>query len=93
MDNKLIQGLYCSKGNQEWKVLRIGVKIETFMDELIRLKSKASAKGFVNIDICTSPKDKTKMYAILDDYVPEKKPQVTSAEHSPDREKETDLPF
>ena len=44
MDNKLIQGLYCSKGNQEWKVLRIGVKIETFMDELIFVHQKIKQK-------------------------------------------------
>lgn len=90
MESKLIQGLYCSKGNQEWKKLRIGVKVATFAQELVRLKDQVSEAGFINIDVCLS-KDGQKLYAVLDDYKPEKQPQVSAAAHSPDRD--TDLPF
>ena len=90
MKSKLIQGLYCSKPNVEWKKMRIGLKVETFAKELVRLKDKVSDQGFLNIDICLS-KDGQKLYAILDDYQREKTEQVSSSQHSPDRE--TDLPF
>ena len=90
MDNKLINGFFVKKGNVDWKVATIGVKVETFAQELIKLKDHAAEKkGFINIDICVS-KNGQSMYAILDDYVP-KKEQVTSFQHSPDRE--SDLPF
>lgn len=85
MESKLISGLYCSKGNTDWKQLRIGVNIEQFQQQLIKLAPKAR-KGFINIDVCWS-KDGTKLYAVLDDYVPRE--EVTSSEQSPDR----DLPF
>lgn len=92
MDNKLINGLYPKKGNQDWKVVSLGIKVETFKQELARLESHAKEKnGFINIDVCLS-KDKTKMYTILDDYIAEKKEQVTASQHSPDRE-DVDLPF
>ena len=92
MENKLINGLFIKKGNVDWKVASIGVRVETFAQELIRLKEHAaSKKGFINIDICVS-KDGQKLYAILDDYVPDKSKQVTSSQHSPDREA-ADLPF
>tara|TARA_R100000541_G_scaffold46631_1_gene53740 strand:+ start:259 stop:528 length:270 start_codon:yes stop_codon:yes gene_type:complete len=89
MESKLIQGLYCSTGNQEWKKVRIGLKVETFAKELVRLKDQVSEAGFLNIDICVS-KDGQKLYAILDDFKPEKQTQVSSADHSPDR---NGLPF
>jgi len=85
MDSKFISGLYCSKGNQDWKQLRIGINIEQLQQELIRLKPKAE-KGFINVDVCWS-KDGTKLYAVLDDY--KAKEKVTSSQQNPDR----DLPF
>ena len=90
MKSKLIQGLYYKKGNIEWKKVSIGIKIETFAQELVRLKEQVSDKGFLNIDICVS-KDGQKYYAILDDFKPVKQTQVSAANHSPDRE--SDLPF
>jgi len=90
MKSKWIQGLYCKKGNIEWKKVSIGIKIETFAQELVRLKEQVSDKGFLNIDICVS-KDGQKYYAILDDFKPVKQTQVSAANHSPDRE--SDLPF
>jgi len=89
MDAKFINGLYCRKGNVEWKQAQISIKVEDFAKELIRLKDVAAEnKGFVNIDICTS-KDGSKMYAVLNDFklVPQEK--VSASDHSPDR----DLPF
>ena len=82
MDNKLINGLYIKKGNQDWKVCSIGIKLETFRKELARFEEHAKSKnGFINVDIRYS-KDGQKMFAILDDFVAEKKPQVTSSQHS-----------
>ena len=55
MDSKLIDGLYCKKGNVEWKNVSIGLNVETFAKELIRLKDVAAQnRGYLNIDICTS---------------------------------------
>lgn len=90
MENKLVQGLYCKAGNQEWKKVSIGVNVEAFAKELIRLKPFVTERGFINIDVCTS-RDGTKLYAQVNDYNPNaKKEQVKSNDHSPDRE---DLPF
>tara|TARA_R110000822_G_scaffold18606_9_gene61395 strand:- start:395 stop:664 length:270 start_codon:yes stop_codon:yes gene_type:complete len=84
MDSKLINGLFPKKGNQEWKVVSIGVRVEEFAKELIRLKDHAAEKkGFINIDVCMS-KDGTKMYTILDDFIPNRE-KVTASDHSPDR--------
>jgi hypothetical protein len=88
MDNKkdnFINGLYCNKGNQDWKPVRLGINVEQFQEELIKLKPKAN-KGFINIDVCWS-KDGNKLYAVLDDYIAKEK--VTSSQQNPDR----DLPF
>lgn len=89
MDAKFINGLYCRKGNVEWKQAQISIKVEDFAKELIRLKEVAAEnKGFINIDICTS-KDGSKMYAVLNDFKPVPQEKVSSSDHSPDR----DLPF
>ena len=86
MDSKLINGLYCKKGNVEWKNVSIGLNVETFAKELIRLKDVAAEnRGYLNIDICTS-KDGQKLYAILNDFKPIAKEQVSATEHSPDRD-------
>ncbi len=94
MDGKLINGLYCKKGNVEWKNVSIGLKVDSFAQELIRLKDVAADNnGFINIDICTS-KDGTKMYAVLNDFKPVPQDSVSAANHSPDRtESKVDLPF
>ena len=91
MESKLINGLYCKKGNVEWKNVSIGLNVGTFAKELMRLKDVAAEnKGFLNIDICTS-KDGQKLYAVLNDFKPVKQEQVNASQHSPDRN--TDLPF
>tara|TARA_R110001606_G_C15214458_1_gene633277 strand:+ start:44 stop:319 length:276 start_codon:yes stop_codon:yes gene_type:complete len=91
MESKLINGLYCKKGNVEWKNVSIGLKVDTFAQELIRLKEVAADNnGFLNIDVCTS-KDGQKLYAVLNDFKPVKQEQVNSSQHSPDRD--SDLPF
>jgi hypothetical protein len=90
MESKLISGLYCSKPNVEWKKVSLGVKVDAFIKQLNDLKSQVSDSGFINIDVCVS-KDGQKLYAVLNDYKPEKQPQVSASQHSPDRE--TDLPF
>lgn len=91
MDSKLINGLYCKEGNVEWKKVSIGVRVDVFAKELIRLKEvAANNNGYLNIDICTS-KDGQKLYAVLNDFKPIPKEQVTATEHSPDREES--LPF
>ena len=89
MKSKLISGLYCNKPNVEWKKVNIGINVEQFAKELVRLKDQVTDSGFINIDICVS-KDGQKLYAMLNDFKPEKQPQVSAANHSPDRE---DLPF
>ena len=89
MEGKFINGLYCRKGNVEWKQAQISIKVEDFAKELIRLKDVAAEnKGFVNIDICTS-KDGSKMYAVLNDFKPVPQEKVSASDHSPYR----DLPF
>ena len=89
MEGKFINGLYCRKGNVEWKQAQISIKVEDFAKELIRLKEVAAEnKGFINIDICTS-KDGSKMYAVLNDFKPVPQGKVNASDHSPDR----DLPF
>tara|TARA_B100001059_G_C17749743_1_gene536447 strand:+ start:102 stop:371 length:270 start_codon:yes stop_codon:yes gene_type:complete len=89
MEGKFINGLYCRKGNVEWKQAQISIKVEDFAKELIRLKEVAAEnKGFINIDICTS-KDGSKMYAVLNDFKPVPQEKVNASDHSPDR----DLPF
>lgn len=90
MENKLIEGLYCKAGKVEWKRVSIGIDVEKFSKELIRLKPKITDRGFLNVDICES-RDGTRLYAQINDYNPNAvKKQVQSKEHSPDRE---DLPF
>ena len=89
MEGKFINGLYCRKGNVEWKQAQISIKVEDFAKEIIGLKDVAAEnKGFVNIDICTS-KDGSKMYAVLNDFKPVPQEKVSASDHSPDR----DLPF
>lgn len=91
MESKLINGLYCKKGNVEWKNVSIGLNVETFAKELMRLKEVAAGNnGYLNIDICTS-KDGQKLYAVLNDFKPIAREQVSSVEHSPDRN--DDMPF
>lgn len=93
MENNLINGLYCKKGNVEWKNVTIGLNVEAFAKELIRLKDVAAEnRGFLNIDICTS-KDGQKLYAVLNDFKPVPQESVSAAKHSPDRESTADLPF
>ena len=89
MDDKLINGLYCKKGRQNWISLEIGIDVKKFSEELIRLKDKVSDRGFINIDVCVS-RDKQKLYTILNDFQSNNKEEVKSKDHSPDRE---DLPF
>jgi len=89
MESKLINGMYFSKGNQEWKKMRIGLKVKDFANELVRLKDHVSEAGFINIDVCVS-KDGQKLYAILDDFKPLEKTQVSASQQSPDRDS---LPF
>lgn len=90
MENKLVEGLYCKTGKVEWKKVSIGIDVEKFAKELIRLKPKITERGFLNIDICES-RDGTKLYAQVNDYNPNaQQKQVKSTDHSPDRE---DLPF
>lgn len=94
MENNLISGLYCKKGNVEWKPVTIGINVETFAKELIRLKDIAAEnRGFLNVDICVS-KDGQKHYAVLNDFKPVPQDSVSAAKHSPDREEsKVDLPF
>ena len=90
MKSKLISGLYCSKPNVEWKKVRLGVKVDEFIKDLQSRKEYVTSQGFLNIDICVS-KDGQKLYATLDTYEFEREKQVTSNDHSPDRDQ--DLPF
>jgi len=84
MENKLANGFYTKKGNQQWKIVTIGVKIDDAIKELQAMKQYANDNGFCDMDICTS-KDGSKVYPTWNLFAVEKK-QVTSAQHSPDRD-------
>ena len=58
--------------------------LKLLIEELNKLKPKA-IKGFINLSLCESKAGK--QYFKLNDYKPK---EVTTADHSPDRD---DLPF
>jgi hypothetical protein len=86
MDNKIkfISGLYPKPAKVDWVKSDVSVNIELLIEELNKLKPKA-IKGFINLSLCESKAGK--QYFKLNDYKPK---EVTTADHSPDRD---DLPF
>lgn len=85
MENtKLAKGFYTKKGNVDWKVATVGVKIDDAIKELQSMKQYANENGFLDMDICIS-KDGQKIYPSWNLYHAQKE-QVTSAQHSPDRD-------
>ncbi len=89
MENtKLAKGFYTKKGNKEWKIAVVGVKIDEAIKELQKYKEFANENGFLDLEICLS-KDGQKIYPSWNLYHI-KKDKITSADHSPDRD---DFPF
>lgn len=89
MENtRLAKGFYTKKGNQNWKLATVGVKIDDAIKELQAMKKYANDNGFCDMDICVS-KDGAKVYPSWNLYHYQKE-QVSSADHSPDRD---NVPF
>lgn len=88
MENKIkfISGLYPKPTKTDWVLSNISVKKNEFLEELKNLKEDEN--GWVMIDLCQSKNGK--QYFKENNFKPERK-EVTSQEHSPDRE--DDLPF
>ncbi len=81
---KFISGLYPKPAKVDWVKSDVSVNIELLIEELKKLKPRAT-KGFINLSLCESKAGK--QYFKLNDYKPK---EVTTADHSPDRD---DLPF
>tara|TARA_R100001129_G_scaffold134197_3_gene95498 strand:+ start:193 stop:450 length:258 start_codon:yes stop_codon:yes gene_type:complete len=81
---KFISGLYPKPAKVDWVKSDVSVNIELLIEELNKLKPRAT-KGFINLSLCESKAGK--QYFKLNDYKPK---EVTTADHSPDRD---DLPF
>ena len=81
---KFISGLYPKPAKVDWVKNDVSVNIELLIEELKKLKPRAT-KGFINLSLCESKAGK--QYFKLNDYKPK---EVTTADHSPDRD---DLPF
>ena len=81
---KFISGLYPKLAKVDWVKSDVSVNIELLIEELKKLKPRAT-KGFINLSLCESKAGK--QYFKLNDYKPK---EVTTADHSPDRD---DLPF
>ena len=87
-----VNGLYVYKNQVDWKPFTLSVKVDEVIKSLQDLKGKAK-DGFVKIDIMQKYDDNTKFFTQLNTYQP--KPEVTSAQHSPNRVAVNDsgLPF
>ena len=81
---KFISGLYPKPAKVDWVKSDVSVNIELLIEELKKLKPRAT-KGFINLSLCESKAGN--QYFKLNDYKPK---EVTTADHSPDRD---DLPF
>lgn len=82
-------GMFAYETDKDWLPFRISIRAKEFAETLIKYKHLAEQNdGKLNIDIKKSSKGS--LFAEINTWKKEK--EVTSAEHSPDRE-EVDLPF
>jgi len=88
-DKKFANGMYAFTTDKDWLPLRLSLDVKQFAETLVINKELASQnEGKLNIDIKKSGGGK--LYAEINTW--QKPKEVTSKDHSPDRE-EADLPF
>ncbi len=94
MDNNFVDGIVPKKGNKDFVVCNLNFKVNEFAQYLIAKKQWAEDNnGWLTVQILRTKNDPDKYWAKFSDFKPQK--QVSSAEHSPDREVAVtdDLPF
>jgi|DEB0MinimDraft_6_1074348.scaffolds.fasta_scaffold80695_3 hypothetical protein len=91
MDNKKLfaDGMFAYETDKDWLPMRISFRVKEFAETLIKYKDLADQNdGKLNIDIKKSSKGS--LFAEINTWKKER--EVTTADHSPDRQ-EADLPF
>ena len=89
MAKELVKGLYAKEADVDFVITRLSIKVEDLNNFLQEKKHVIKENnGWINMDILKSKGGK--LYASYDDWKPQK--QVTTADHSPDRE-DDNLPF
>lgn len=82
-------GMFAYETDKDWLPFRISIRAKEFADTLVKYAHLAEQNdGKLNIDIKKSSKGS--LFAEINTWKKEK--EVTSSEHSPDRQ-EVDLPF
>lgn len=89
MAKELVKGLYAKEADVDFVITRLSIKVEELNQFLSEKKNVIKENnGWIKMDILKSKSGK--LYASYDDWKPQK--QVTTADHSPDRE-DDGLPF
>lgn len=93
-ERKFVNGLYAYKNTIEWKPFTLSAKIDEVIASLEQLRPLAK-DGFIKIDVMQKYGEPSKFFTQVNTYQP--KQEVTSAQHSPNRQPvqvdESGLPF
>jgi len=86
---KFADGMYAFKTDFDWMPFKLQIVVKEFAETLIKYKDLAEKNdGKLNVDCKISGKGK--LYLEVNDFA--KKKEITSSEHSPDRQ-ESGTPY
>lgn len=89
-----MNGMFVFKNQLDWKPFTLSIKVDEAIESLKELKSRAK-DGFVKVDLMQKYGTTDKFYAEVNTY--QKPPEVTSSQHSPNRQQvqldDSGLPF
>lgn len=89
-----MNGMFVFKNQQDWKPFTLSIKIDEVKEYLETLRPH-SKDGYVRVDLMQKYGTTDKFYAEVNTY--QRKPEVTSAQHSPNRQPvqldDSGLPF
>jgi hypothetical protein len=88
MTKTWVDGLRAFENKQEWIICDIKINADEMINWINQNRTNVNERGFIPITIARGQKG---AYGMLNSYEVQKSKEVTTAQHSPDRE--ADLPF
>ena len=88
MTKTWVDGLRAFENKQEWIICDIKINADEMINWINQNRTNVNERGSIPITIAKSEKG---LYGMLNTYEVQKSKEVTTAQHSPDRE--ADLPF
>lgn len=93
METKFVNSIVARGGAKDFVATKLNIKVSEFAEFLSSSDVKTLVEannGWLRIEVLKSKNDKDKHYVTLNEWTPDR---VSSAAHSPDREKADEVPF